>query len=235
MRARVWIRQGDLSQAADWAGERGVSATDEVSYLREFDHLTLVRLLIAQHRADPGCGAADQAVALLARLLEAAEATGRAGSLLEIRMLHALARDAQGRRAGAREALATAFARAPEPEGRVRLFLDEGAPMIGLLSDARDHGTAADHVQRLLRVVASGQGEAATAGKPPTPTSTVSLSDREMQVLRLLDSELSGPQIARELFVSHNTLRTHTKHIFTKLEVTNRRAAVGRARERGLM
>ena len=54
-------------------------------------------------------------------------------------------------------------------------------------------------------------------------------------MLRLLDTELSGPQIARELFVSHNTLRTHTKHIYTKLEVTTRRAAVARARERGLM
>jgi LuxR family maltose regulon positive regulatory protein len=54
-------------------------------------------------------------------------------------------------------------------------------------------------------------------------------------VLRLLDTELTGPEIARELFVSQNTLRTHTKHIFTKLEVTTRRAAVRRGRERGLM
>jgi LuxR family maltose regulon positive regulatory protein len=61
------------------------------------------------------------------------------------------------------------------------------------------------------------------------------LSERELQVLRLLDSELSGPEIARELFVTQNTLRTHTKHIFTKLGVTSRRAAVRRARERGLM
>ena len=61
------------------------------------------------------------------------------------------------------------------------------------------------------------------------------LSDRELQVVRLLNSELTGPQIALELFVSNNTLRTHTKHIFTKLDVTNRRAAVRRAREEGLM
>ena len=61
------------------------------------------------------------------------------------------------------------------------------------------------------------------------------LSERELQVLRLLASELSGPQIARELFVSDNTLRTHTKHIFTKLGVTSRRAAVLRAQERGLI
>ena len=75
----------------------------------------------------------------------------------------------------------------------------------------------------------------ATRGSAVAQPSAESLSDRELQVLRLLDSELTGPQIARELFVSHNTLRTHTKHIFTKLDVTNRRAAVRRARERGLM
>ena len=61
------------------------------------------------------------------------------------------------------------------------------------------------------------------------------MTERALQVLRLLDSELSGPQIARELCVSHNTLRTHTKHIFTKLDVTTRRAAVRRATERGLL
>ena len=78
-------------------------------------------------------------------------------------------------------------------------------------------------------------GETAGARQRPGPSSAELLTERELQVLRLLDSELSGPQIARELFVSHNTLRTHTKHIYTKLEVTTRRAAVRRARERGLM
>ena len=76
---------------------------------------------------------------------------------------------------------------------------------------------------------------APTRAQRVAPTAAESLSDRELQVLRLLDSELTGPQIARELFVSHNTLRTHTKHIFTKLDVTSRRAAVRRARERGLI
>lgn len=235
MKARVWIAQGKLSEAVDWARERGVSATDDVSYLSEFDHLTLVRLLIAQYRAHPATGALDQAVSLLDRLDGAAETSGRAGSLLEIRMLRALALDAKGRRPQALASLGHAWAHAPEPDGYVRLFLDEGAPMAELLRDAKHHGVFGDHAHRLLSLGAYADPEAPDSGKRPAPAPADPLSERELQVLRLLDSELSGPQIARELFVSLNTLRTHTKHIFTKLEVTTRRAAVRRARERGLM
>jgi LuxR family maltose regulon positive regulatory protein len=238
IRARVWITHGNLSQAADWARERGVSATDDAAYLREFDHLTLVRLVIAQHRAHPDPGAIDEAVGLLDRLHEAADTSGRAGSLVEIRMLQALARDAQGHRPQALQTLGQAWAQAPEPDGYVRLFLDEGASMVELLRDAEHQGPAADHARRLLSLTGALDGEAAGAAGArqrlvaPSPEP---LTERELQVLRLLDSELSGPQIARELFVSQNTLRTHTKHIFTKLEVTTRRAAVRRARERGLI
>jgi LuxR family maltose regulon positive regulatory protein len=236
MKARVWITRGNLSQATDWARERGVSATDDAGYLSEFDHLTLVRLLIARHRAHPDPGAIDQALRLLGRLHEAAETSGRLGSLVEIRMLQALAQDAQGHRPQALQALGQAWAQAPEPDSYVRLFLDQGAPMVELLRAAEHQGLAGDHARRLLSLAASIEAEAPESGQqPPAPSSADSLSERELQVLRLLDSELSGPQIARELFVSHNTLRTHTKHIFTKLEVTTRRAAVRRARERGLL
>jgi LuxR family maltose regulon positive regulatory protein len=216
-----------------------LSATDDASYLNEFDHLTLVRMLIAQHRADHDTGKLDQATGLLGRLADAAETSGRAGSLLEIRMLQALAHDARGHRPQALQFLDHAFAGAPEPEDYVRLFLDEGAPMVGLLRAADQLGDAGGHASRLLRQSAARDGEAAQARQRPPlslaePSAEV-LSDRELQVLRLLGSELTGPQIARELFVSPNTLRTHTKHIFTKLNVTSRRAAVRRAREEGLM
>jgi LuxR family maltose regulon positive regulatory protein len=235
MKARVWITQGNLSHAADWAHERGVSATDDARYLSEFDHLTLVRLLIARHRASPDAATLGQAMRLLERLLEAAQASGRAGSLVEIRMLLALAQDAQGHRPQALLSLGQAWAQSPEPDGYARLFLEEGAPMADLLCDAQQEGIAGDHPRRLLSLGAALEGDAAGAGQIAVPPLVDSLSERELQVLRLLDSELSGPQIARALFVSHNTLRTHTKHIFTKLEVTTRRAAVRRAHERGLM
>ncbi len=245
MKARVWIAHGNLQLASGWAAERGVSVTDEASYLSEFDHLTLVRLLIAQHRAHSDTGGIDQAVSLLERLLGAAEASGRAGSLLEIRMLQALAHDAQEHRLQARGVFERALAQAPEPDSYVRLFLDEGTPMMQLLADATHNGVAGDHAHRLLSLGSSAQMQPGDTGQRPSSTESLSeslsdslsdsLSERELQVLRLLGSELSGPQIARELFVSHNTVRTHTKHIFSKLQVTTRRAAVRRARERGLL
>ena len=156
MKTRIWIADGKLADAADWAQERGVSTTDDASYLREFDHLTLVRLLLAQHRAQPDTATIDQAVALLGRLHDAATTSGRAGSLLEIRILQALAHDAQGHRPQALEGLARAWAQAPEPDAYVRLFLDEGAPMVGLLNDADHQGIAGDHPRRLLSLGASG-------------------------------------------------------------------------------
>ena len=235
IKTRIKIAHGQLADAADWAQERGVSTTDDASYLREFDHLTLVRLLLAQHRAQPDTAAIEQAAGLLGRLLESAATSGRAGSLLEIRVLQALAHDARGHRPEALDSLARAVAQAPEPQAYVRLFLDEGAPMVGLLADAEHQGIAGDHPRRLLSLVASARAEAADVGQRAAPSLALPLTERELQVLRLLDSELSGPQIARELFVSHNTVRTHTKHIFTKLNVGDRRAAVRRARDHGLM
>lgn len=235
MKARVWIREGNLSAATGWARERGVSAADDTAYLREFDHLTLVRLLIAGHRAHPDPDAIDGAVHLLGRLHTAAETSGRAGSLVEIRLLQALAQDARGHRSQALRSLGQVWAQSPEPDSYVRLFLDEGTPMVQLLRAGQHRAVTGVHSRRLLRLDSSSAGATGDSEGVPAPGSADRLSARELQVLRLLDSELSGPQIARELFVSPNTLRTHTKHIFTKLDVTTRRAAVRRARERGLM
>jgi len=231
VRARVWIAQRRLRDAREWADQRGVDVAAGPSYLAEFDHLTLARLRVAEHRAtgDP----LDDVVALLARVLAAAQAADRAGSVIEAHLVRALTHHARGDLDPALEDLRDALALGV-PVGYQRLFLDEGVPMEELLRRATDGpGQAmATHATALLGAADS----AATPKHAVAPTalsdpSDEQLSDREVEVLRLLATELTGPEIAQRLFVSVNTLRTHTKHIFTKLHVNTRRAAVKRATE----
>ena len=115
-----------------------------------------------------------------------------------------------------------------EPEGYVRIFVDEGPPMAALLQEAAKHGIAPNYVRQLRAAFEQG-------GTPATHPLIEPLSERELEVLKLLGTELSGPEIARELMVSLNTMRTHTKNIYSKLGVNNRRAAVRRAEELDLL
>jgi LuxR family maltose regulon positive regulatory protein len=143
-------------------------------------------------------------------------------------VLQALAIHAHGDTAGALVPLERALAIA-EPEGYVRLFIDEGAPMLALLRAAAGAGIRPDFVRRLSQSLRDT--DVSVAADAPNAV----LSERELHVLRLLATELSGPEIARELYVSLNTMRTHTKHIFLKLDVTSRPAAVRRAESLGLI
>ncbi|SFR93222.1 LuxR family transcriptional regulator, maltose regulon positive regulatory protein [Microbacterium sp. cf046] len=224
VRARVWITQGRFADARNWITEHGFSSSDELAYLSEFGHITLARLLLAEGRDD----SVDEAESLLSRLALAAESGGRLGSLVEIRMLHALALHARGDATPALASFERALALA-EPDGQLRLFLDEGAPVLHLLRAAAGAGTRPDFVRTLSRSLRNA-GEIAPVVPLPDP-----LSDRELSVVRLLGTQLTGPEIARELHVSVNTLRTHTKHIFVKLSVNDRAAAVRRAEALGLI
>jgi LuxR family transcriptional regulator, maltose regulon positive regulatory protein len=223
-RARVRIAQGRLDDARAWSRERGVTPTDPATYLAEYDQLTLARLLIAE--GDPRA-----ALDLLDRVLDAAQAASRDGTLIEARLVGALAHHANGEADSAATDLSAALAEGM-PAGYRRLFLDEGQPMTQLLGQLA-HAAAPDvraHAERLL----------AAPHRTPAPAPTGDgaddeLSDREREVLRLLASEFSGPEIAGHLYISVNTLRTHTKHIFSKLDVNTRRAAVRRASDLGLL
>ncbi|WP_458780531.1 LuxR C-terminal-related transcriptional regulator [Arthrobacter sp. D3-16] len=232
IKARIWIGQGALREASDWALASNLTAGDELTYLREFEHLTLARLLIARHEADPPNGSSDDASYLLERLLHAAQTFGRGGSVNEILVLKARAYQVQGRVGLALETLEQALTRT-ESQGHVRLFLDEGAPMTALLHKAAIEQVAPSYISKLLR--ASDTTGKALDTSPGTEALPVPLSERELQVLRLFDSSLSGPEVARQLFVSLNTLRTHTRHIFEKLQVNSRAEAVHRAREHGFL
>jgi LuxR family maltose regulon positive regulatory protein len=229
VKARVWIAQGRLGEALSWAREQGLSVDDNLSYLREFEHITLARLLLARHAGEHAERSTHEAARLLERLLAAAEAGGRTGRVIEILVLRALAHQALGDIPAALGVLDHVLSLA-EPEGYVRVFVDAGPPMTSLLRVAAKQGTRRDFARRLL-AVASGIGH----NGPMEQALIDPLSERELDVLRLLGTELDGPAIARELMVSLNTMRTHTKNIYAKLAVTNRRAAVRRAAELDLL
>jgi LuxR family transcriptional regulator, maltose regulon positive regulatory protein len=224
VRARLRLRRRELGRASAWARDGQLSAEDELTYLREYEHVTLARLLLARS-ADGSRPDLDDAVGLLDRLLAAAEDGQRTGTVIEVLLLQALARQAGGDAAAAVDALARAVLLA-EPEGYVRLFADEGPPVAALLRLlAKDARVPRGYVRRLL-AASTGRPDGGGSGQPLVDP----LSERELDVLRLLASDLDGPDIARELTVSLNTLRTHTKRIYAKLGVTSRRAAVQRAR-----
>ena len=226
LKARVWLNQGRVPEALRWARERGLTAADDLTYVREFEHATLARALVAQGGEDPVRAAID----LTDRLLVAAEAGRRNGSAIDVLIVQALARHASGDLDGAKTALGRAVAIA-QPEGYVRIFIDEGSTMVALLKLAAKDRNASSYVRNLLAAsTVAGQGET-VAAQPFIEA----LSDRELEVLRLLQSDLDGPDIARELTVSLPTVRTHTSNIYSKLGVTNRRAAVRRAGELGLL
>jgi LuxR family maltose regulon positive regulatory protein len=223
--ARIHIAQGRLAEARDWAATQEVDRHAGGGYLDEFNQLTYVRLLLASHRADPDAEILGDAHARLDLIAEEAHAGGRGATIVEAHLLRSLLREAHGNRHAALAELTMAL-ELGVPAGFVRLFLDEGAPLEQLLSVAERHPRAAVHA-RTLRHATYRPDAAITAGPAET------LSERELDVLRLLATTLSGPEIAKELFVSVNTLRTHTKHIFAKLDVKTRRAAVERAHALG--
>jgi LuxR family maltose regulon positive regulatory protein len=241
LKARIHLKQGRPDKARAWAAEHGLSLADEVSYLHEFEYLTLARLEIAN----------PQVNALLARLLQAAEAQKRRGSVLDILLVQALAHEAQGNRPQALATLKGALSLA-EPEGYVRIFVDEGEPMRMLIVDFRlsieKQMSSSAHAQlgytgKLLAAFAPPINKQSTtpalaAGASvnnPKSEMVEPLSERELEVLRLVARGLSNREISERLFLAVNTVKGHNQKIFDKLQVQSRTEAVARARELGLL
>ncbi len=240
LKARVWLKQGRLAEALGWAREQGLSVDDDIRYTREFEHITLARVLIAAGKSDRGAGSLEEATRLLGRLLQAAEAGRRMGSVIEILVVQALALQAQGNVSQALASMERALALA-EPEGYIRIFVDEGEAMRSLLrlliekqSRNRDYPLSG-YTDKLLAAFTQPVTAPKSAIIHQKSDMIEPLSERELEVLKLLRSELSGPEIAQQLIVSLHTLRTHTNNIYNKLGVNNRRAAVRRAEELDLL
>ena len=238
---RLWAGQGNTAEISRWVQESGLSTEDELTFLRDIEHLILARALVALGRGQAGSLYLKDALTLLPRLLNMTQSAGWIGKTIEVLVLQALALQAKGERESALMALEKGLTIA-KPEGYLRTFIDEGEPMVELLQLAKSQGIYSDYVEDLLSVfdvTTLVQRQMMPSGGS-TSVNGISrmaepLSKREFEVLRQLNTDLSGPEIAQELMVALSTVRYHTNNIYGKLSVHNRREAVNRGKQLGLL
>jgi LuxR family maltose regulon positive regulatory protein len=223
LQVQLWLAQGNHEAVARWSRQQPIDIHGEISYQNRVAYLTHARVLIAQDQADSG-------LSLLENLLVQAEALGLMGGALEALILKSLALADTGDMSRALTVLAKALMLG-QPEGYERVFVDEGLPMEKLLRRAGSHGVSPKYVAELLSKF-DREMETIPALQQPL---IEPLTEREMEVLRLLADGLSNQEIARQLVVALGTAKTHTASLYRKLDVVSRTQAVARARELGLL
>jgi LuxR family maltose regulon positive regulatory protein len=253
--------RSSLLRAARWVQESGLSAESEIDVGDCTKYVQWAQVLIAlgRERTAPLDGIdspTEEALRLLGRLLAAVEAAGSVRFVIKTLALQAVALQDAGEQDRAQTALLRALALA-EPEGYVRAFVEEGEPMERLLAaisgQHRPAAVSPAYLHKLLGAfdaarlrqrrrspVPSGDDLPRHPPQPEPETRALEplvepLSDRELDVLRLLPTDLSSTEIAQELYISRNTVRTHIKHIYDKLGVHSREDAVQRAQELSLL
>jgi LuxR family maltose regulon positive regulatory protein len=239
--ARLWLTQGQLEAAQQWAAVRSFSAEGPLNFLQEAEYLVWARLLLAQAQPapQPAPAALSTLLKLLSRLQQAAQAGGRTGRVLQVMVLQALAQQRQG---DLDQALATLEQTLPlaEPEGYVRLFVDEGEPLQQLLTRLQAKGGRyQDYVTALL---AAFSPSVPLESRPVHPAALLlhaflvePLSERELEILRLIAAGLSNIEIAQKIVVTVGTVKWHLNNIYGKLNVRSRTQAIVKARELGLI
>ena len=224
-----WLANGDLNAATQWAKEKGLSVADKPTNLREPEHIALVYILIAQ-------GQLDDADRLLQLIIENAKAGDRVYVMIEMRLMRALIFKAQKNTSAALGEVKVALSLA-EPGGLIMIFVSKGKPVAELLEEiietkkrdqnAAEAGFSLSYAKKILSVF--------KASTPPKIEGLLDpISERELEVLHLIAAGLSNREIADKLFISLNTVKTHTKNINSKLDVNSRIKAVARAKEMGL-
>jgi LuxR family maltose regulon positive regulatory protein len=229
--SRLWLAEGDMVAASLWADENVLLVTDSPSFRDMFPYLVQTRLLIAQ-------GKLEHALELLANLLSTAEEAKAGRYIIELLLLQALVRQLKGESRQALSSMERALTLA-EPEGYTRSFIEPGPVMADLLRGCIAEGIAVTYAGKLLDAIqADGRDRAGlptSGGEAQDLRYLDPLSERELEVLRLLTTSLTQREIAEELFISLNTLRSHVKSIYSKLNVHNRMAAVRRAQDLDLL
>ncbi len=225
--ARIWLQQGEHEQVALYLHERAVHSQDELTYLREAEHIALARFLIDQNRS-------EEALELLRRLHKASEAGGRRSRMIEILLLKALAMRDKGDAKGAQLPLSDALLLA-EPGGFVRIFMDEGPRVAQMISTAASRDLLPEYSKKLRSAfLAERQPRLDQPRRGPVKNShdlIEHLSERELEVLDLVAQGLSNREIATRLYLALNTVKGHNRNIYGKLGVQRRTEAVARARE----
>ena len=237
-KARVYLKQGRLDRAQAWVRERGISAADEVRYLAEYEYLTLAQVRLVD-------GSLDGVNDLLERLLILAQSQHRTGSEIEILLTKALVHQAQGSRGIACAALERAL-RLGEPEGYLRMFVDQGEGMRRLLEyfcSTNEHALTDPLRGYADKILAAFSPPVSSTPDTAIPQSTGSglaleiiepLTNRELEILRLIADGRSNTEIGQRLYLALSTVKGHNLRIFAKLQVQNRTEAVARARALGL-
>ena len=215
---RLWIAEGNLVEAEMWVTEEKLDHRDEISYLKEEEHIALARLLIEM-------GLTEEALSLIRRLCSAAEDGGRGSKVIELLSLEALALFRDGDAEGAIIPMQRSLSLA-ETEGYVRIFVDLGDDMAAVLRFAASKGIMLDYISRLLPAFDRSAGMNSAYQPSAGP-----LSERELEVMRLISTGLSNKDIAGHLVVTLGTVKTHINNIYRKLDTQSRTQAVARARE----
>ena len=230
IKARMWIRQGRLDKVQHWVEEQKLSTDMNLSYLKEYEHITLARFLIAQYLSENIESSLEQAIDFLESLLSAAEFGKRIGSQIEILILLSLVSEIHGDLQQSLETLERALILA-KPENYIRVFLDEGRPLVELLEKllASKSSDLSAFIEKLISAFRVSFHRVNKHGLSET------LSERELEILRLLDAGLSNKQIMEDLFLSLSTVKTHIRNLYGKLEVHSRTEAIKKAREINLL
>jgi LuxR family maltose regulon positive regulatory protein len=219
LRVRFWLKSGDLAAASLWLQEHPPTTEDIPNYPQELEQLAAARVLL-------GLKQTARVLELLRPLQDRAEEAGRMWSLIRILVLQARALQVEEKWDQAVSKLEQALSLA-EPEGYVRTFVDEGEPMARLLRQALSKDISPNYAAGLLAAF----GDEAELTPPAMQALIEPLTDREMEVLRLIVAGLSNPQIAEELYIAVSTVKSHVNHIYGKLGVHNRTQAALKARD----
>jgi LuxR family maltose regulon positive regulatory protein len=219
--------QGDLAAAERWLQKLGWKIGDEIPAGQANAFEFVARILVARHEY-------AAALTVLDHLLIQEQAKGVKAFVLFILITQAIAWQAMGDTARALSALERALTQA-EPEGYIRTFTDRGAPMRSLLQKAVERGIYVSYARCLLAVLDGIPEDTVLPAKPEVAQLIEPLSERELEVLRLLNTDLDAPEIASKLTISTNTVRTHIKNLYRKLNTHSRYEAIGQAKALNLL